>query len=108
MENGKVYRNEEKIEKHLDLSKRLDNSFTWKTDFDGEPISISFEKFIDGAEEGLVESEDGLNQFKIVEAGDGERHEHFLEEGKVANIHNLLFAFNKPTDGAVNITFEKR
>ncbi len=95
-----------KIEKHLDLSKRLDNSFTWETDFDGEPVSIAFEKFIDGAEEGLVESEDGLNQFKIVEAGDGERHEHFLEEGKVANIHNLLFAFNKPTDGAVNITFE--
>ncbi|WP_031425638.1 cytochrome c biogenesis protein CcsA [Flavimarina sp. Hel_I_48] len=95
-----------KIEKRLDLSPRLDNTFTWETDYNDEPITISFEKFIDGAEEGLVESENGLNQLKIVEAGDGERHEHLLEEGKVANIHNLLFAFNEPTDGAVNITFE--
>jgi hypothetical protein len=25
--------------------------------------------------------------------------EHFLKEGEVQNIHNVLFALNKPTEG---------
>ena len=38
-----------------------------------------------------------------MEAGDGNRHEHYLENGKIANIHNILFSLNKETEGAVNI-----
>jgi hypothetical protein len=34
---------------------------------------------------------------------DGGRHEHFLKEGEVQNIHNVLFSVNKFTDGAINI-----
>ncbi|MAO45069.1 MAG: cytochrome c biogenesis protein CcsA [Leeuwenhoekiella sp.] len=92
--------------KRLNLSTRLDNNFTWETDFDGKPVSISFSKFIDGAEEGLIESTDGKSQLKIVEAGDGQRHEHYLEDGTVASIHNMLFALNKPTEGAINIGYD--
>ena len=92
--------------KHLNLSSRLNNDFTWETDFAGKPVTISFSKFIDGAEEGLVESTDGLNQLKIVEAGDGQRHEHYIEEGTVASIHNVLFTLNTPTEGAINIGFD--
>ncbi|MEH6408446.1 MAG: cytochrome c biogenesis protein ResB, partial [Leeuwenhoekiella sp.] len=94
------------LERKMLLSKRLDNNFTWKSDFAGKPVTISFSKFIDGAEEGLIEDPDGLNQLKIVEAGDGERHEHYLQEGQIANIHNVLFSFNKPTEGAINITYD--
>ncbi|RZJ65896.1 MAG: cytochrome C biogenesis protein, partial [Flavobacterium sp.] len=39
----------------------------------------------------------------LVESGEGTRHEHYLKAGEVQNIHNVLFAFNKPTDGAINI-----
>ena len=92
--------------KRLNLSTRLNNDFEWKTDFAGKPVSISFSKFIDGAEEGLIEDTKGLNQLKIVEAGDGQRHEHYLEEGQVASIHNVLFALNTPTDGAINIGYD--
>tara|TARA_B100001765_G_scaffold215365_1_gene186998 strand:- start:36246 stop:39539 length:3294 start_codon:yes stop_codon:yes gene_type:complete len=92
--------------KRLNLSKRLDNSFDWETDFDGKPVSISFSKFIDGAEEGLIEDPNGKAQLKIVEAGDGQRHEHYLEEGQVSSIHNVLFALNNPTEGAINIGFD--
>lgn len=95
-----------KLQKQLFMSSRLDNDFTWKSDFDGKPISIKYDTFIDGAEEGMLDDPNGINQLKIVEAGDGERHEHFLEEGQVANVHNVLFAFNKPTEGAINITLE--
>ncbi|MEN8799014.1 MAG: cytochrome c biogenesis protein CcsA, partial [Flavobacteriaceae bacterium] len=41
---------------------------------------------------------------KIVEAGDGNRHEHFLEDGKISSIHNILFSLNRPTQGAINIS----
>ncbi len=95
-----------KLQKELYLSPRLDNDFTWNSDFDGKPFSISFDKFIEGAEDGMVEDDNGKYQLKIVEAGDGQRHEHYLEDGTVSNIHNLLFALNKPTEGAVNITFK--
>nr|WP_299381799.1 cytochrome c biogenesis protein CcsA [Allomuricauda sp.] len=75
----------------------------WKTDFNDQPLTISFVDFIDGAKEGLIPDENGESFLKIVEAGDGQRHEHYLENGKVASIHNVLFALNKPTDGAINI-----
>ena len=81
----------------------LKSSLPWNYDFNGQEFTISYADFIQGAKEGIVPDENGRGFLKIVEAGDGSRHEHFLEEGKVANIHNLLFALNNPTDGAINI-----
>ncbi len=52
---------------------------------------------------GLIPDSTGNYYLKIVEAGDGNRHEHYLENGKVANIHNILFSLNRETEGAVNI-----
>ncbi len=75
-----------------------------KSDYNGEAFKISYVDFIDGAKEGLIPDENGKQYLKIVEAGDGQRHEHFLENGQVASIHGVLFALNKPTDGAINIS----
>ncbi|WP_257984743.1 cytochrome c biogenesis protein [Psychroflexus sp. MES1-P1E] len=73
------------------------------TDYNGNSVQIEFLEFIEGAEEGIIEDEEGVYFLKIVESGEGERHDHYLETGEVANIHNILFAFNKQTDGAINI-----
>ena len=78
----------------------------WRHDFNGIPINIEYVDYIKGAEEGLVEDANGDNYLKIVESGDGSRHNHFLKEGEVASIHNILFSLNFPTDGAININFE--
>ncbi|WP_405210379.1 cytochrome c biogenesis protein CcsA [Dokdonia sp. Asnod2-E02] len=103
------------IEKELSLSPRLNNDFTWTEDFvhdtnnrsDKTTFTFNFNKFIDGAQDGFVEDESGLWHLKIVETGtDNQRHEHFLVEGELVNIHNVLYAFNKPTDGAINIGFD--
>jgi len=80
----------------------------WKSDFGGQPFTITYDRFIKGAKEGLIASEDGLQYLKIVEAGDGKRHEHYLENGKVNSIHGVLFALNKQTDGAININTTNR
>ncbi|TAI48632.1 cytochrome c biogenesis protein CcsA [Flagellimonas allohymeniacidonis] len=82
-------------------------SLPWKSDFNGQPFTISYVDFIRGAEEGLIPDENGKEYLKIVEAGDGERHEHYLEDGQVASIHNVLFALNKETQGAINIFFDE-
>ncbi|ETN96333.1 cytochrome c biogenesis protein [Zhouia amylolytica] len=79
------------------------SSLPWRSDFNGQPFKISYAGFIKGAEEGLIEDENGDTYLKIVEAGGGERHDHYLKEGEISSIHNVLFAFNKPTDGAINI-----
>ena len=41
---------------------------------------------------------------RIVEASDGTRHDHFLKSGQVTSIHNILFALNNYTEGAINIS----
>lgn len=101
------------VEKEISLSSRLNNEFSWTEDFitntqtkDKTYFNFKFNKFIDGAQDGFVEDENGTYHLKIVEAGDGTRHEHFLVEGEVVSIHNVLYAFNKPTEGAININFD--
>lgn len=78
-------------------------SLPWKSDFNGQPFTISYVDFIKGAEKGLIPDENGAEYLQIVEAGDGQRHEHYLENGKIASIHNVLFALNNDTEGAINI-----
>ncbi len=81
----------------------LKSNLPWNSDYNGQPFTISYVDFIDGAKEGLIPDENGKEYLKIVEAGDGQRHEHFLESGQVASIHGVLFALNTTTDGAINL-----
>lgn len=80
------------------------SSLPWKSDFNGQGFEISYKGFIDGAKKGLVPDANGKAYLKLVEAGDGQRHEHYLENGAVSSIHNVLFSLNNPTAGAINIT----
>jgi cytochrome c-type biogenesis protein CcsB len=93
--------------KKLILSDRLNNDFKISTDYNGQPVVIEFKDFIKGAKEGLIPSDDGDEYLKIVEAGDGERHDHWMKLGEVVSIHNVLFSVNKPTPGAININYSE-
>ncbi|MCF4101465.1 cytochrome c biogenesis protein CcsA [Gillisia sp. M10.2A] len=95
------------VQEKVLLAVETENDLSINTDYNGQPVKIEVTNFIHGAKEGLVLSENGDNYLQVVEAGDGQRHEHYLKEGEVANIHNTLFAFNKPTDGAVNIIVDE-
>lgn len=91
--------------KKIRLSERLTNDFSFATDYNKQPVTIQYVNFIKDAKEGILEAEDGDEFLKIVEAEGGSRHDHYIKLGEVANIHNVLFAINKPTDGAVNINY---
>src|SRR5690606_37829141 len=92
------------LEEEVDFSARMDNDFKIETQYHNQPVTIELEKFIQGAEEDVVPDENGEEYLKIVESDGGAPHNHFLKMGEVASIHNILFALNKPTEGAVNIT----
>jgi hypothetical protein len=63
------------------------------TDFE-----VEYKSFILGAKE-IVKRIPKNSLFKISEAGDGGREEHFLKEGEVQNIHNVLLHWiNLQTD----------
>ncbi|MDG1729776.1 MAG: cytochrome c biogenesis protein CcsA [Algibacter sp.] len=94
------------LESHVDFSGRLDNDFKIETEYGQQPVTIELEKFIVGAEEDIIPDAIGESYLKVVEAGDNGPHNHFLKVGQVSSIHNVLFALNKPTDGAINITYQ--
>jgi cytochrome c-type biogenesis protein CcsB len=94
------------IEREVDFSGRLENDFKIETKYDQQPVTIELEKFIVGAEEDIIPDDNGEEYLKVVEAGQNGPHNHFLKVGQVQSIHNVLFALNKPTDGAINITFQ--
>ena len=85
------------------FSEHTSNSLNWNQNFNDQEFSISYINYKENVLEGLVLDPDGDRYLKIVEANDGNRHEHFLKEGEVASIHNVLFTLNNPIDGAINI-----
>lgn len=80
------------------------NDFSMGGEFSDIPFEIEHQEFVMNATETVVPSETGKLIIKMVESSGGTRHEHYLKEGEVQNLHNVLFAFNKYTEGAINIT----
>ena len=80
------------------------NYFSVSDKFDAIPFKISYKNFIIDAKDTIKQSQNGTLYLKMVESGGGSRHEHYLKSGVIKDIHNVLFAFNKPTKGAINIT----
>ncbi|RAJ16945.1 cytochrome c biogenesis protein CcsA [Olleya aquimaris] len=91
------------VEAEVDFSPRMENSFNLDVKYNQTPVSFELTDFIQGAEMDIVPDENGENYLKIVEARGNNPHNHFLKQGEVENIHNLLVSLDKPTPGAVNI-----
>ena len=91
------------FEKPLLLSPVTNNDFSVKDEFAAIPFEISYKNYLMGATEAIKKDKRGNLYLKMVESGDGTRHEHFLKEGQIQNIHNTLFTLNKFVKGAVNI-----
>ncbi len=96
-----------KLEDPILLSEHVNNNFRWDSHFNGQKFSIQYVNFIENATEGLVMDETGERYLKIVEAGDGTRHDHYVKEGEISSIHNILFTLNRPQQGAINIRLQE-
>ncbi len=96
-----------KLQDDFLFAEATNNSFRWKSTFDTQDFSVEYVDFMSNAAEDLVEDPDGDFFLKIVEAGDGNRHDHYIGFGEIVNIHNVLFTLNNPTDGAINIEWDQ-
>ena len=102
--NGQLQRRVEQRE--VDFSERLDNDVTINTDYNGMPITIEVERFVEDAELDVIPANTGDSYLKLVEAGEGASHSHFIKDGDEDGelIHNVVFTLNSPQPGAINIT----
>ncbi len=91
------------FEKPLLLSQATSNDFSMNESFADTPFEIDYNDFQMDVKKTIKETSGGLTYLKLVESGSGMRNEHFLKDGEVQDIHNVLFALNKPTQGAINI-----
>lgn len=63
--------------------------------FYDKDITVRIDSMIYDAVEGLIPDENATDRYlKIVEAGEGTRHDHLLKDGEKALIHNTLFGVN--------------
>ena len=92
------------FEKPLLLSPVTNNNFSISDKFAETKFDVDYVNFQMGVKEVIKPDPKGSLLFKLVEAGEGGREEHFLKEGEIQNIHNTLFTLNKPTKGAINIS----
>jgi cytochrome c-type biogenesis protein CcsB len=92
------------FEKPLLLSPVTYNHFSINSNFVDIPFEIEYQDYLMDVKETIKADSNGKLYLKMVESSDGTRHEHYLVEGEVQNIHNILFALNSPTQGAINIS----
>src|SRR5690606_5804284 len=69
------------LDKDNFISNFASNHFSMKKEFNGIPFKVEFKDFVMGATEQIQPDENGIYFLKMVESGDGSRHEHFLKEG---------------------------
>tara|TARA_B100001769_G_scaffold153129_1_gene120040 strand:+ start:1167 stop:4295 length:3129 start_codon:yes stop_codon:yes gene_type:complete len=99
--NGSIKR--KKLDSEVLFSEHTSNYFKWNQDFNNKKFTINYLDYIENAVEGLILDPNGDRYIKVVEASDGSRNEHYIKEGEVSNIKNILFTLNNPIEGAVNI-----
>jgi cytochrome c-type biogenesis protein CcsB len=86
------------------LSAWGENSWNYNSDFKGKEYSVTLKKYIPWAKEEFIENESGKEHLFLVESSSGSRHEHYIEKGKIQNIHGILVGYEVPNNNAsINI-----
>lgn len=83
------------------------NSWSFSDNFKGKDYEVNLVDYIPWAEKKLVEDKNGVEHLFIVESSSGNRHEHYIKSGTIANIHNVLVGYNAEGNSA-NINIFKR
>ncbi|GAB2763126.1 cytochrome c biogenesis protein CcsA [Actinomadura fibrosa] len=97
------------LEKRMNFSPIGDNDFSIDTEFNGQPVTVSFNEFIaDAVPEIVDEVEGGKPMLQMVVSAGSRRQTIFLEKGEIENIgeHNHLVGFEAKGDGVINIIEE--
>ena len=78
---------------------------TFKQDyqFDNKVISLKTLDYIPLAKDSVQTTESGKKMLNIVSIGQGGRLNNYIPEGEIKNIDGMMFSFNNPVQGAVQL-----
>ncbi|MGM5469938.1 cytochrome c biogenesis protein CcsA [Flavobacteriaceae bacterium LMO-SS05] len=74
--------------------------------FGNKVISLKTLDYIPLAKDSVQKTESGKKMLNIVSIGQGGRENNHISEGETKNIGGVLFSFNKPAQGSVQLTEE--
>ena len=89
------------IHKKVLLSAKGNNGFVVKTKFKGDDIKIALTDYIANSKIAYQQDDNGDNFIHFVESSSGSRHDHYIKEGEVTNIHGVNVGFNNDENVAV-------
>jgi cytochrome c-type biogenesis protein CcsB len=95
------------IEEPLILSPIAKQNISFKETFDQKKVKITIKDYLVNVSNSFEPSAKGEDLFKIVTTLNDGRSEHFLKNGELKNINNILFSLNNYVKGAVNITLKE-
>ena len=95
------------IHEPLLLSSWGSNKVSFNEDFRGQDINFTLADYIPAAEKKMIEDPQGAQYLFFVESSSGSRHEHYIKEGTLQNIHGILIGFNAENENA-NINFRQK
>ena len=82
------------------------NDYTFKTDFRKQAVALELTDYIPNASSEFVASDTGQNYLHFVESSSGSRHDHYIKEGTIENIHGVLVGFNHEENALVNFQYQ--
>ncbi|CAI8170690.1 MAG: Cytochrome c biogenesis protein CcsA [Polaribacter sp. SA4-10] len=94
-----------KIHKKILLSAWGQNNFKFDTYFgkirdQQQKVTFNLVDYIPWAEKKLILDQNGEEHLFFVESSEGSRHEHYIKNGTIQNIHGILVGFNAPNNDA--------
>ncbi|MGB2273716.1 MAG: cytochrome c biogenesis protein CcsA [Flavicella sp.] len=88
------------------LSAWGEEDYTFSTDFRGQDVEFQLEKYIPNAYSSFEENETGDLYLHFVESGSGSRHDHYIKQGELENIHGVLVGFDHKENALVNFEYK--
>ncbi|WP_152286946.1 cytochrome c biogenesis protein CcsA [Flavicella marina] len=87
------------------LSSWGQNNYNFTTDFRGQEAHFELEAFIPNATTNFAESEEGDLYIHFVESSSGSRHDHYIKQGDIENVHGVLIGFEHKENALVNFEY---
>lgn len=72
--------------------------------YNGKKISVEAKKYLQRKKDSLVPNSNGKDYLHLVSTGENGRENIYLKSGDVKNLHGMLVSFNRPIEGAVEIS----
>lgn len=78
-------------------------TFKQNYQFDNKLISVKTIDYFPLAKDSIQTTESGTKMLNIVSIGQGGRLNNYIPEGEIKNIDGMMFSFNNPVDGTVQL-----